>query len=110
MHLKNFSLIKKNGSYILSPSYDLVSSALVVLDDKEELALTLNAKKKKIKKNDFISFSENFKIENKTIENIFSKYNKITTKWFNLVDKSFLNLELKEKFKNLINDRIERIK
>jgi serine/threonine-protein kinase HipA len=50
MHLKNFSLIKSGLSYGLCPTYDLVSSELVVEGDDEELALNLNGKKKKSKR------------------------------------------------------------
>ena len=56
MHLKNFSLIKLPGQgFVLSPAYDLVATALVNPADKEDLALTLNGKKKKITRNDFIA-------------------------------------------------------
>ena len=42
MHLKNFSLLDKPGlGMILSPAYDLVNTALVNPDDKEEISLTL---------------------------------------------------------------------
>ena len=51
MHLKNFSLLEQeNLGMTLSPAYDLVNTTLVNPADEEELALTLNGKKKKIKK------------------------------------------------------------
>ncbi|MEX0966566.1 MAG: HipA domain-containing protein [Bacteroidia bacterium] len=54
MHLKNFSLLKHTEiGYTLCPAYDLVSSALIVKGDDEELALTLNGKKKKLKRQGF---------------------------------------------------------
>ena len=37
---------------MLTPAYDMLSTALVMLEDTEELALTLNDKKRKIKKAD----------------------------------------------------------
>jgi serine/threonine-protein kinase HipA len=54
MHLKNFSLIydSVNGP-ILAPAYDMLSTALVNPADDEDLALTLNGKKKRIKRKDF---------------------------------------------------------
>lgn len=45
MHLKNFSLYKTPTGYSLTPAYDLLSTAIVMPEDKEELALTLNGKK-----------------------------------------------------------------
>jgi serine/threonine-protein kinase HipA len=49
MHLKNFSLLKTPAiGCALSPACDMVSTVLVNPADKEELALTLNAKKKRL--------------------------------------------------------------
>lgn len=48
MHLKNYSLYSKTKKiYQLTPAYDLLSTALVMPEDTEELALTLNGKKRK---------------------------------------------------------------
>src|SRR5215204_1289208 len=47
MHLKNFSLINEPGTGpVLSPAYDMVATALVNPADDEDMALTLNGKKK----------------------------------------------------------------
>ena len=60
MHLKNFSLLEKEGvGLLLSPAYDLVPTVLVNPADKEELALTLNAKKRKLNYSDFLSAYQN---------------------------------------------------
>ena len=54
--MKNFSLYsKEQGKYVLTPAYDMLSTALVLPEDTEELALTLNGKKRKIKKADFVA-------------------------------------------------------
>jgi len=47
MHLKNFSMIDKGGSWGLSPAYDLLNVSIINPTDKEELALTLEGRKKK---------------------------------------------------------------
>lgn len=50
MHLKNFSLIDQpSKGYTLSSAYDMVATTLVNPADDEDLTLTLNAKKKRIK-------------------------------------------------------------
>lgn len=42
MHLKNFSLIENAiGGFELSPAYDLLNTAIVMPEDKEESALTI---------------------------------------------------------------------
>lgn len=110
MHLKNFSLIKQNGNeYILSPAYDLVSSALVVKEDYEDLALTLSAKKKKIKKKEFIKAMELFKLEERVIINIFNKFSKSIPKWLVFIENSFLQEETKIRYKELIIEKAKRI-
>lgn len=47
MHLKNFSLYDTGMGYSLTPAYDLLSTVIVMPEDTEELALTLNGKKGK---------------------------------------------------------------
>ncbi len=67
MHLKNFSLIKQPSlGVVLSPAYDLVATKLVNPADDEDLALTLNGKKKKIKKADFEAAFKTLKIKRQT--------------------------------------------
>lgn len=57
MHLKNFSLIHAgDGLGELSPAYDLVPTNLIMPEDKEEMALSLNGKKARISRSDFEAF------------------------------------------------------
>lgn len=110
MHLKNFSLIKTNEQgYILSPAYDMVATAIVNPADDEDLALTLNAKKKKISRKDFTTVFSSFKLDNKQQENIFNKMEKAMDKWFRCIDDSFMSDEFKVAYKELIKNRFERI-
>ena len=49
MHLKNFSLIETaegSGEYRLSEAYDMLPVNVILPQDKEQLALTLNEKNK----------------------------------------------------------------
>jgi len=105
MHLKNFSLYKPANEYILAPAYDLLSTKLVLPDDKDELALTLNARKRKLKKSDFNHLLNTYKIDEKVIENIYEKYRKIVPQWLNFIDTSFLPKQMKEEYKSIINKR-----
>lgn len=110
MHLKNFSLIHqpKTGS-VLSPAYDMVATSIVNPEDDEDMALTLNAKKKKIRKSDFIAAFSSLNLEKKQQENIFNKMKKSQEKWFDLIDKSFLSEDFKKKYKELILMRFARL-
>lgn len=107
MHLKNFSLYSKEyGKYLLTPAYDMLSTALVMPDDTEELALTLNAKKRKIKKEDFEISMQASGLEKKVIDNVFNKFIKVKDKWFEFIEISFLPNEMKENLKSIITEKL----
>ena len=106
MHLKNFSLYsKERGAFMLTPAYDMLSTTLVMPEDTEELALTLNGKKRKIKKTDFVTSMQASGLEDKVISNIFAKFTKAKEKWFEFIELSFLPDEMKAAFKAIIAER-----
>jgi serine/threonine-protein kinase HipA len=110
MHLKNFSLIRKPGiGNVLAPAYDLVSTALVNPADKEDLALTLNGKKKKITRNDFIAAFRTLNLDPKQQENIFRKMVSAKAGWMDFIGISFLSKEYKDSMKMIISDRFTRL-
>ena len=109
MHLKNFSLITENVSNItLSPCYDLLSTRLLISskNDPEDLALPLNGKKQNIRKKDFFEFGKNLNISEKVIQNTIESMSEYFSQWEQKIQKSFLNAELKEQFRELIKMRI----
>jgi len=105
MHLKNFSLHKGTGEYTLAPAYDLLSTKLAIPEDNEELALTLNGKKRKLKRADFDNLLKSFKIDKKAIENVYEKFRKVLPQWYSFIDMSFLPEPMKEEYKQLIQSR-----
>jgi serine/threonine-protein kinase HipA len=110
MHLKNISLLKdKLLNYNLCPAYDLAASELVVEGDDEELVLNLNGKKKKLKLRDFKIAMKAAGIEEKTIENIFSKFSKIIPKWHEFIDISFIPADLKSSYHEMIELKQKQI-
>ncbi len=110
MHLKNFSLLEQPGmGMTLSPAYDLLNTALVNPADKEEMALTLNGRKNKIKKQDFVAAMNKLKVEEKQQENIFNKMTKAYPKWLEMIDRSFMSDAFKEQYKTILTERINRL-
>jgi len=110
MHLKNFSLLEQPGlGMVLSPAYDLVNTALVNPADDEEMALNLNGKKNKLKKNDFEVAMDTLKLDKKQQENIFNKMGKAKSKWIEQIEISFMSEEFKNQYKQLITERFARI-
>ena len=54
MHMKNFSLLREHdGTWRLSPAYDLVPVKVVLPNDEDDLALTVNGKNRNLKSSDF---------------------------------------------------------
>lgn len=110
MHLKNFSLLEQPGlGMTLSPAYDLVNTALVNPADDEEMALTLNGRKKRLKKQDFVSAMNTLKVEEKQQENIFNKMAKAMPKWMEIIERSFMREDFKAQYKTIVTDRMKRM-
>lgn len=110
MHLKNFSVIYEPATGpVLSPAYDMLCTALVNPADDEDLALTLNGKKKRINRKDFEMAFSNLKLDPKQQANLFSKMGKARNKWIEFIQISFLSKDFKDKYIQIINDRFERI-
>jgi len=110
MHLKNFSLYAPiQGNPQLAPAYDLLNTLLVMPSDTEELALTLNAKKEKITLQDFQKAMVNSGLEEKVFHNILQKFQTVKTVWFAFIEQSFLPKEMKEGYKAMITERLNRL-
>jgi serine/threonine-protein kinase HipA len=110
MHLKNFSLIWQEGiGMVLSPAYDLLATRLVNLQDDDELAFSLNGKKKKLNYDDFRKAYTNFGLDSKQQANIFEKMRKSEKQWAEMIEMSFLSMEFKKQYNDLISERFGRI-
>lgn len=109
MHLKNFSLLFENNIWRLAPAYDMVPSALLDSNDVEELALTLNGKKNKLVKADFISAMDKVKISSKAQKNIFNKILKAANILENQARSSFLPEEKINQYIDFVRKRAERL-
>ncbi|WP_338410313.1 HipA domain-containing protein [uncultured Flavobacterium sp.] len=110
MHLKNFSLLEREGLGLsLCPAYDLVPTALVNLADTEELALTLNAKKKKLKYVDFLAAFENGGLSKKVLDNTLELFVFAKPEILAVLEKSFVSDEYKQKYFSLIERRYEQL-
>lgn len=110
MHLKNFSLIQNsNSGFALSPAYDMLNTSIVNPEDREEMALTLNGKKKNISRKDFIAVFDRAGLNTKQQENIFGKMSASKKEWSEFISISFLSNEFKDKYKELIDKRMSRL-
>jgi serine/threonine-protein kinase HipA len=110
MHLKNFSLLtNKEKRTALSPAYDLLCTKLAMPDDPEEMALTINAKKRKLQRKDFDILAATLKIPDRSLVNIYRSFaNKFqdALKW---IDISFLPHKMQADYKELMTERIRKL-
>jgi len=113
MHLKNFSLIEiaeGNSEYVLSAAYDMLSTNVVIPDDKEQLALTINGKKQNIRKKDFFILAETIGVSQKSAEKMISKIAMLENKYIQMCRESYMPEDLKESLEKLITERIAILK
>jgi len=111
MHLKNFSLITRDGLISLSPAYDLLNTTLAMgAGTQEEIALTLNGKKQKLKADDFIEIygKGRLGLSSNTINRILQTIQLIQPEWMRLIDRSFLTQDQKDGYKAIIKERLAR--
>lgn len=101
MHLKNFSLMHQPEGIVLSPAYDLLNVNLLNPKDEEELALTLNGKKARIKLTDFKALAENLRINEKVYYNSFKLFSSKNEEVMDLIDRSFLDKKMKKRYKEI---------
>ncbi len=112
MHLKNFSLIETGELTHLSPAYDLLSTRLVISekDDPDDMALTLNGKKRKLTKEDFLQFSGISGLTAKQFSNIFEEIMESCPSMEKIISKSFLPENMKAEYIKIIEERVQRLK
>jgi serine/threonine-protein kinase HipA len=111
MHLKNFSMMEKNdGTFCLSPAYDLVSTHLVIQDETEQMSLNLNGRKNKISRKDFDELGLNLQLTERQIQNCYNLFIASLDKLNWWIDNSFLPSEHKIELKKMVSERIALLK
>ena len=112
MHLKNFSLIyPMNGMVQLSAAYDMLATRLLISEqeDPEELALTINGRKRRLTVNDFNRLATNLGLNKKQTQNIFKRFAETVPETSAIIDSGFLPGEKAKAFKQLITSRAARL-
>jgi len=110
MHLKNFSMIESPSGWILSPAYDLLNVSILNPDDKEELALTLAGKKKKLKREHFVQFGEGLGLSDRQITGTFKRMERNFPKAMDFIDCSLLSTDMMKVYKEVFEKRQQQLK
>ena len=109
MHLKNFSMIHSDLGWLLAPAYDLLNVTILNPHDNEELALTLGGKKRKFTRKHFEDFGKGLGLTPIQIKRVFERLSKNRPKAFEWISKSFLSEDMKLKYRQLLDERHDRI-
>ena len=91
------------------PAYDLLNVTILNPEDKEELALTIEGKKKKLKLEDFEQLGKTLGLTSKQFIGVFKRFHDNKKTAFSLIDQSFLSEEMKSKYHLLMDERFARI-
>lgn len=109
MHLKNFSMIRTTSGWSIAPAYDLLNVRIVNPEDKEELALTLGGKKKKLTRAYFERFGDALALTPKQVEGVFKRFAKNKSTAIHWINNSFLSDEMKQAYLSLLEERYEKL-
>lgn len=111
MHLKNFSLWLRDGVVSLTPAYDLLNTTLVLENAKEETALPLQGKKKKLSRKLWLDYlcQERLGLKAREVESLQQKLQSTIPTFRELIERSFLSDEKKLQYLDMLNDRSRRM-
>ncbi len=108
MHLKNFSLIETDegsGKYVLSPAYDLLCVNVIMPEDNEQFALTMNGKKTHLRRKDFLVFADACGINRHAAEKMIATLLSKKDTYLTLCRNSLLPEHLKVQLLQLLEER-----
>jgi serine/threonine-protein kinase HipA len=109
MHLKNFSMIKGPSGWVLAPAYDLLNVNIILPEDKEELAITLEGKKTKLSNENFINFGKGLELTDKQIDGAFKRLKNKRPNAINWVEKSFLSDDMKAAYIKVLQSKYQQL-
>ncbi len=110
MHLKNFSLLRlPNGELQLSPAYDLLPTALLLPEDTEETALTLNGKRRRLRVSDFRALGSSLRLTHRQVDNSFSRFMENLNAALALIEKGGCSEQVKQGYQDLLTQRADRL-
>jgi len=109
-HRRNFSLLtREDGTVALSPAYDLVSSRLVIPEENEELALTVNGRKNHLGRTDFLAFADHVGIASTYADGKLVDLLGLRNEFVKMIVDSTLTPELRDRLAHILANRLDRL-
>jgi len=111
MHLKNFSLITRDDKVELSPAYDLLNTSIAMPGAKDDVALPINAKMRKLTRKDLIAYFGigRLALRSAIIDEDLSRFAETFSQWENLIEISFLSRPMKTRYLEVVSERRRRL-
>jgi serine/threonine-protein kinase HipA len=111
MHVKNFSLMSRDGKVELTPAYDILNTTIVLPGEKEEIALPIKGKKRKLDLEILVDYFGRIRLglNRKIISSLLVDLNAVESVWDKLIGISFLPDEMKREYKLLLKRRRDRL-
>jgi serine/threonine-protein kinase HipA len=108
MHLKNFSVIKRDDKTELSPCYDLLNTTIEYKVPGEEMALPIKGRKKNLTRNLLINHfgAERCELTDTVINKVLDSISSSVPGWRELIRISFLSPDMITKYNDLLNTRL----
>jgi serine/threonine-protein kinase HipA len=110
-HRKNFSLpTSEDGTVALSPAYDLVSSRLAIPGETEEMALTVNGKRNRLRRDDFLAFASYMAVAAAHAERKIAKLLSLRNAFAQMIAESQLSRDLRDRLMGIVTARLDRLR
>lgn len=112
MHLKNFSLVREDdGRWHLADAYDLLPVKLLMPEDSEDMALTLNGRKAKIDGADILTFAKTIGLNERQTAHAVSRISdSLEANIDDVLRESPLSDEFAANFKRLVLAKLGKIR
>ncbi len=117
-HMKNFSLVNRNGEYFLAPAYDLINTCIHIQSGSDlglKDGLSPDIEKSDVYDRtghpcrlDFERFAERIGLQKKRADLVLDMFMEIPQETYTLIDYSFLNDKMKRNYKRVIEERRDR--
>ncbi len=103
MHLKNFSLLyDPGGPAHLAPAYDLLPTALLLPEDRDETALTVNGRKRRLRQDDFLHLAKALSLTDKQVRNTFNRLTDKLDAALDILTRGFCGDTTKQRYRELL--------
>jgi serine/threonine-protein kinase HipA len=108
---KNFSLIVREGITKLASAYDLLNTTIVLPGTREEIALPLRAKKRKLTRDDLVSYFgvEQLELQEAAVADVLGSLAEAARTWVPILQASFLPEDLKAEYGRLLQARLSEL-